>query len=131
VFGIEYLENQRTSASASAAVPRATDGDVDGVKVFYCSSSCDLVGGSINASATNSGTFVEARRARQPDWRNWSRPRAGLRAEPRALSVKLGASASAARNDRNDRRDAVSVRFRPVFGVGLTLMGEFVKVDEK
>src|SRR5262249_30149838 len=62
VFGIEYLDNQanfRTGVTPSL-MARYTTGQSIGAKVFYRYQFASTLAVSLNAAATNSGTFVEA-----------------------------------------------------------------------
>ncbi|MFL5307301.1 MAG: hypothetical protein ACJ8F1_18940 [Polyangia bacterium] len=140
VFGIEYLENEanfRVGVTPSL-LARYTTGQSTGVKVFYRRQlipSASAV--SLNVSATNSGTFVEALQG--PSRSLTGRPivaaRAGYELNLARVSLKLGASAAyGPRNDQSASTDAVET----LLGVDarlvaptLTISGEYVHVAEE
>jgi len=139
VFGIEYLENQANFriGITPSLLARYTTGTSTGVKVFYRFQLIAISSAvSINASATNSGTFVEALQgpSRSLTGVPVATARLGYELNLARLSVKLGASAERGpRNDQNDR-GVMQLLYGfdlRVFVAGLTLMGEFVKVDEE
>jgi hypothetical protein len=138
VFGIEYLENQanyRTGITPSL-LARYTTGTTVGLKAFYRQQIAPLWSAvSLNAAATNGGTFVEAL---QPvDVSLTGRPvfsaRFGYELNLPRLQVKAGASGlRGPRNDQFDREALLTM-----FGfdlritlAGLSLAGEYVDVDE-
>ena len=139
VFGIEYLENQANFriGITPSLLARYTTGTSTGVKVFYRFQLIAISSAvSINASATNSGTFVEALQgpSRSLTGVPVATARLGYELNLARLSVKLGASVE--RGPRNDQNDRGAMQFLygfdlRVFVAGLTLMGEFVKVDEE
>lgn len=138
VFGIEYLENQANFriGITPSLLARYTTGTSTGVKLFYRFQLIAISSAiSINASATNSGTFVEALQgpSRSLTGVPVGTARLGYELNLARLSVKLGASAE--RGPRNDQNDRGAMQFLygfdlRVFVAGVTLMGEFVKVDE-
>jgi hypothetical protein len=139
VFGIEYLDNQanfRTGVTPSL-LARYTTGTSLGVKLFFRQQIAPLWSAlSVNASATNSGSFVEVL---QP-------PDASLTGVP-VLSVRLGyelnlpfaqlkLGASGMRGPRNDQHDQNS--YQRMWGAdarlylaGLSLSTEYVNIDEE
>ena len=139
VFGIEYLENQANFriGITPSLLARYTTGTSTGVKVFYRFQLIAISSAvSINASATNSGTFVEALQgpSRSLTGVPVATARLGYELNLARLSVKLGASVE--RGPRNDQNDRGAMQFLygfdlRLFVAGLTLMGEFVKVDEE
>ncbi|HVY40864.1 MAG TPA: hypothetical protein VHM31_23155 [Polyangia bacterium] len=140
VFGIEYLENEanfRVGVTPSL-LARYTTGQSTGVKVFYRRQLIPIASAlSLNVSATNSGTFVEALQG--PSRSLTGRPivaaRAGYELNLARVSLKLGASAAyGPRNDQSASTDAVET----LLGVDarlvaptLTISGEYVHVDEE
>jgi hypothetical protein len=139
VFGIEYLENQanyRTGVTPSL-LARYTTGTSLGVKAFFRQQIAPLWSAvSINASATNSGSFVEV--LQPPDASLTGTPvlsaRLGYELNLRRVQVKLGASGLVGpRNDQRDR-DAQQRMFgfdARLYLAGLSLSGEYVDVDEE
>jgi hypothetical protein len=138
VFGIEYLENQanyRTGITPSL-LARYTTGTTLGLKMFYRQQIGPLWSAlSLNAAATNGGTFVEAL---QPvDASLTGRPVASARFgyELNLPRLQIKAGASGLRGPRNDQFDREALL--RMFGfdlritvVGLSLSGEYVDVDE-
>jgi hypothetical protein len=139
VFGIEYLENQANFriGITPSLLARYTTGTSTGIKVFYRHQFIRIASAvSINASATNSGTFVEALQgpSRSLTGVPVAAARLGYELNLARMSVKLGASVE--RGPRNDQNDRAAMQLLygfdlRVFVAGLTLMGEFVKVDEE
>jgi hypothetical protein len=138
IFGIEYLDNQanfRVGVTPSL-LARYTTGQSVGAKVFYRHQIAALAAAvSLNAAATNSGTFVEALQA--PDRSLTGTPvlsgRIGLETNEERFSVKLGASGVT--GPRNDQADSAAEQVMwgldarivvPTF----TLSGELVRVSE-
>jgi hypothetical protein len=108
VFGIEYLDNQsniRTGVTPSL-IARYTTGQSVGAKVFYRLQLAPLWSAiSLNAAATNSGTFVEA--LQTPDISLTGTPvgsaRLGYELNLPTFQLKLGASGMyGPRNDQDD-----------------------------
>jgi hypothetical protein len=139
VFGIEYLENQanfRVGITPSL-MARYTTGTSVGVKVFYRYQFIPISSAlSINASATNSGSFVEALQgpSRSLTGVPVAAARLGYELNLPRVSLKLGASVE--RGPRNDQNDRQANQFLygfdlRLFFAGLTLWGEYVKVDEE
>ena len=140
VFGIEYLDNEanfRVGVTPSL-LARYTTGQSTGVKVFYRHQLIPIASAvSLNVSATNSGTFVEALQG--PSRSLTGRPivaaRAGYELNLARVSLKLGASAAyGPRNDQSASTDAVET----LLGVDarlvaptLTISGEYVHVAEE
>lgn len=138
VFGIEYLQNEanlRTGVTPSL-VARYTTGQSVGVKAFYRYELPALVSAlSVNVSATNSGTLVEALQG--PDASLTGVPivaaRVGYELLLSHVLVKLGGSA--ARGPRNDQHDSAvqealyGADARLVAGP-VSLAGEYVQVDQ-
>jgi hypothetical protein len=137
VFGIEYLDNQanfRVGVTPSL-LARYTTGQSIGAKLFYRYQFASAFAVSLNASGTNSGTFVEALQG--PDRSLTGVPvaaaRLGFELNLARASLKLGASG--ARGPRNDQLDRLALqrlwgadlRF---FFAGLSLSGEYVNVQE-
>lgn len=136
VFGIEYLENQsnfRTGVTPSLFA-RYTTGRGVGAKVFFRQQIPALWSAlSLNVSATNSGTFVEAL---QPTSRSLTgtpvlAARLGYEFNHPRVGVKLGASGLY--GPRNDQTSAEAEQ--RMFGVdarlfllGLALSGEYIDV---
>ena len=138
VFGIEYLQNEanfRTGVTPSL-IARYTTGQSVGVKAFYRFEVPQLVSAlSLNVSATNSGTLVEALQG--PDASLTGVPivsgRLGYELLLRHVLVKLGASAG--RGPRNDQHDGAVLE--QLFGGDarllagpVSLAGEYVQVDQ-
>lgn len=138
VVGIEYLDNQanlRVGVTPSL-LARYTTGQSIGIKAFYRYQIIPLGAAvSANASATNSGTFVEALQG--PDRSLTGVPvlagRLGIEVNKERWSLKIGGSAlHGPRNDQFDREVsqrifAVDLRF---YYRGVSLSGEFVSVRE-
>ena len=138
VFGIEYLENQanfRIGVTPSL-LARYTTGTSVGVKAFYRYQIIPIASAvSLNAAATNSGTFIEALQgsSRSLTGVPVATARLGYELNLAQLSVKVGGSVSyGPRNDQNDREAhqllwGADLR---VYFAGLSVWGEFVHVDE-
>ena len=138
VFGIEYLDNQaniRTGVTPSLAA-RYTTGQGLGAKLFYRVQLAPLWSAvSLNASATNGSTFVEAL---QPvDASLTGTPvlsaRLGYELNLSAVQMKLGASVL--RGPRNDQASpdamlSIMGLDARLFLGGLALSGEYVHVNE-
>jgi hypothetical protein len=140
VFGIEYLDNQanfRVGVTPSL-IARYTTGQSVGVKVFYrvqivpASSAV-----SLNAAATNNGTFVESLQgsSRSLTGVPVGSARLGYELNLERVSVKLGASVSY--GPRNDQTEG-STQKQTLYGFDarlviptLTVSGEYVHVDEQ
>jgi hypothetical protein len=138
-FGIEYLENQanfRVGITPSL-LARYTTGTSIGVKVFYRYQIIPLSSAlSINASATNSGTFVESLQgsSRSLTGVPVATARLGYELNLARVSVKVGASVEhGPRNDQTDRgtKQLLYGFDLRVFVAGLTVSGEFIKVDQE
>jgi hypothetical protein len=139
VFGIEYLENQANFriGITPSLMARYTTGTSVGVKVFYRTQFIPIASAvSVNASATNSGTFVESLQgsSRSLTGVPVAAARLGYELNLPRLSVKLGASIE--RGPRNDQNDRGTNQFLygfdlRVFFAGLMLSGEYVKVDQE
>jgi hypothetical protein len=138
VFGIEYLDNQanfRVGVTPSLFA-RYTTGQSEGVKVFYRYQLIRIASAiSLNASATNSGTFVEALQgpSRSLTGVPVGAARLGYELNLPAMSIKVGASgAYGPRNDQLDREATQQLLGfdARIFVVGLTLSGEYVHVQE-
>ena len=140
VFGIEYLENQanfRVGVTPSL-ISRYTTGQSVGVKVFYRRQIIPASSAiSLNAAATNSGTFVEALQgsSRSLTGVPVASVRLGYELNLERVSLKLGASV--AYGPRNDQT-ASSANKQTLFGFDtrlvmptLTVNGEFVHVREQ
>lgn len=138
VFGIEYLENEanlRTGITPSL-IARYTTGQSLGAKVFYRFQIPALwTAISLNAAATNGGTFVETLQPQSASLTGTPVGSARLGLElnfPRVL-VKLGGSAMyGPRNDQHDRdvhQRAFGADARFIVGP-LSLAGEWVKADQ-
>jgi hypothetical protein len=140
VFGIEYLENEanfRVGVTPSL-LARYTTGQSTGVKVFDRYQLIPIASAvSLNVSATNSGTFVEALQG--PSRSLTGRPnvaaRLGYELNLSRVSVKVGGSA--AYGPRNDQ-SATTQAAEKVLGVDarlvvptLTIAGEYVHVEEE
>ena len=139
VFGIEYLENQANFriGITPSLLARYTTGTSIGVKAFYRYQFIPIASAlSLNVSATNSGTFVEALQGSSRSLTGVPvvTARLGYELNLARLSVKIGASAERGpRNDQNDRgamQTLLGADLR-VFVAGLSLTGEYVKVDEE
>jgi hypothetical protein len=137
VFGIEYLDNQanfRIGVTPSL-LARYTSGQSVGVKVFYRNQFGGASAVSLNAAATNSGTFVEALQG--PDRSLTGVPvgsaRVGYELNLASLSLKLGGSgAYGPRNDQLDR-DALQKLWgfdARLFVARLSVSAEYVHVQE-
>jgi len=139
VFGIEYLENQanlRVGITPSL-LARYTTGTSLGAKLFVRQQIVPIASAlSLNASATNSGTFVEALQG--PSRSLTGVPvvtaRLGYELNLQRVSVKIGASVE--RGPRNDQTDRGAMQLLygvdlRVFVGGLTVMGEAISVDEE
>jgi hypothetical protein len=138
VFGIEYLDNQaniRTGVTPSL-IARYTTGQSIGAKLFYRIQIAPAWSAlSINAAATNSGTFVEA--LQPPDASLTGVPvgsaRLGYELNLPRVQVKLGGSGMF--GPRNDQ-DLRSAHQRAVGGdlrvalLGFYLNAELIRVDE-
>ncbi len=138
VFGIEYLDNQanyRTGVTPSL-LSRYTTGTSLGLKAFFRQQIAPLWSAlSLNASATNSGAFVEV--LQPPDISLTGAPvlaaRLGYELNLPSVQVKLGGSwLSGPRNDQRDQRSE-----QRMFGfdarlyvAGLSLSWEYVNVEE-
>jgi hypothetical protein len=140
VFGIEYLDNQanfRVGVTPSL-LARYTTGQSTGVKMFYRYQLIAIDSAiSLNVSATNSGTFVEALQG--PSASLTGRPvgagRLGYELNLARVSVKVGASAAyGPRNDQAATTDApqrlLGLDARLVVPT-LTIAGELVDVEEE
>jgi len=138
VFGIEYLDNEaniRTGITPSL-IARYTTGQSVGAKVFFRQQLAPLWSAlSINAAATNQGTFVDA--LQTPDVSLTGRPvgsvRLGYELNLRRVQAKLGASGMY--GSRNDQADPSALQHAygadlRVACAGLYLNAEAVKVDE-
>jgi hypothetical protein len=138
VFGIEYLDNQANFriGIVPSLMARYTTGQSIGAKVFYryqFPSASSAV--SINAAATNSGTFVESLQG--PDRSLTGVPvgtaRLGYELNLPRVSVKAGGSGSVGpRNDQLDRsalQKLLGADLR-IYAAGVSLAGEYVHVDE-
>ncbi|HVR01850.1 MAG TPA: hypothetical protein VMT47_06950 [Polyangia bacterium] len=138
VFGIEYLDNEaniRTGITPSL-VARYTTGQSLGAKLFYRLQLAPLWSAlSINAAATNSGTFVDA--LQTPDVSLTGVPvgsvRVGYELSLPTVQVKLGGSGMyGVRNDQSDRssrQHALGADLRVAL-FGIYLNAEVVKIDE-
>jgi hypothetical protein len=140
VFGIEYLDNQanfRIGVTPSL-IARYTTGESVGVKAFYRYQMIPLSSAvSVNASATNSGTFVESLQG--PSRSLTGVPilavRVGYELNLSRISFKLGGSAEhGPRNDQlfNDQAPQTLLGFdaRLILPT-LILSGEYVHVAEE
>ncbi len=140
VFGIEYLDNEanfRIGVTPSL-LARYTTGQSIGVKAFYRYQLIPIASAvSLNVSATNSGTFVEALQgpSRSLTGRPVGAGRLGYELNLAHVSLKLGASAEF--GPRNDQSVTTAATQR-LLGVDarlvvptLTLAGEFVDVAEE
>jgi len=138
VFGIEYLDNEaniRTGVTPSL-VARYTTGQSIGAKLFYRIQIQPLQSAvSLNASATNSGNFVES--LQPPDASLTGEPvgagRLGYELNTAVIQAKLGASGLI--GPRNDQ--AYLAAHQKVYGfdlrvavAGVYLNAEYVHVDE-
>jgi hypothetical protein len=139
VFGIEYLDNQanfRIGVTPSL-IARYTTGQSVGVKVFYRAQIIPAASAvSINAAATNNGTFVESLQgpSRSLNGVPVASVRLGYELNLERISFKLGASASY--GPRNDQTEG-TVSKQTLYGFDarlvaptLTLSGEYVHVEE-
>jgi hypothetical protein len=138
VFGIEYLDNEsniRTGITPSL-IARYTTGQSLGAKLFYRLQLAPLWSAlSLNAAATNHGTFVDA--LQDPDASLTGVPvgsvRLGYELNLPRVQVKLGVSGMyGPRNDQNDssaRQSAHGADLRVAL-FGLYLNAEAVQVDE-
>ena len=138
VFGIEYLDNQaniRTGITPSL-IARYTTGQSIGAKLFYRLQIAPLWSAiTLNAAATNSGTFVEA--LQPPDASLTGAPvgsaRLGYELNTPVVQVKLGASGMyGPRNDQPDRaarQRAYGADLR-IAVAGVYVNAEYVRVDE-
>ncbi|HXT99657.1 MAG TPA: hypothetical protein VN903_01605 [Polyangia bacterium] len=138
VFGIEYLDNQANFriGITPSLFARYTTGTSVGAKLFYRYQIIPIASAlSLNVSATNSGTFVESLQGSSRSLTGVPvvAARVGYELNLARLSVKVGASAERGpRNDQNDRgtmQTLLGADLR-VFVAGLSLSGEFVRVDE-
>jgi len=140
VFGIEYLDNEanfRVGVTPSL-VARYTTGQSVGVKAFYRYQIIPIDSAvSINVSATNSGTFVEALQgpSRSLTGTPIAAVRVGYELNLPRVSVKLGGSAEyGPRNDQAFTTDAPDTLLgfdaRLILPT-LTLSGEYVHVKEE
>jgi hypothetical protein len=138
VFGIEYLENQanyRTGVTPSL-LARYTTGTGLGVKAFFRQQIAPIWSAlSLNTSATNGGSFVEA--LQPPDASLTGEPvlsaRVGYELNLPIVQLKLGGSGLI--GPRNDQRDPQAKQKMYGFDArlylfGVTLSGEFVHVDQ-
>ena len=112
VFGIEYLDNEanfRVGVTPSLFA-RYTTGQSTGVKVFYRYQLIPIASAlSVNVSATNSGTFVEALQgpSRSLTGRPIGAARPGYELNLARVSLKLGGSAAVRpRNDQSASNSA-------------------------
>lgn len=139
VFGIEYLDNEanfRVGVTPSL-VARYTTGQSVGLKAFYRYQMIPISSAiSINASATNSGTFVEALQG--PSRSLTGVPimavRVGYELNLARISFKLGGSAEY--GPRNDQTTTSAPQTLLGFDARLilptlTLSGEYVHVAEE
>jgi hypothetical protein len=138
-FGIEYLQNQanfRVGVTPSLFA-RYTTGTSVGIKVFTRVQLIRIASAiSVNASATNSGTFVEALQgpSRSLTGVPVGTARIGYELNLPRASIKLGTSVEyGPRNDQLDRETTqrlwgLDVR---VFVGGLAVWGEYVDVEEE
>jgi hypothetical protein len=139
VFGIEYLDNQANFriGITPSLLARYTTGTSIGVKVFYRYQFIPIASAvSINASATNSGTFVESLQgsSRSLTGVPVGAVRLGYELNLRRVSVKLGASLE--KGPRNDQSDRGTTQLLygfdlRLFFAGLMVMGEYVSVDQE
>ncbi len=140
VFGIEYLDNEanfRIGVTPSL-IARYTTGQSVGVKAFYRYQIIPISSAiSINASATNSGTFVEALQgpSRSLTGVPMMAVRVGYELNLPRVSFKLGGSAE--RGPRNDQSFTTEAP-QTLLGFDarlilptLTLSGEYVHVAEE
>ena len=138
VFGIEYLENQanlRVGITPSLFA-RYTTGTSVGVKAFTRFQLIRLSSAiSVNASATNSGSFIEALQgsSRSLTGVPVGAARLGYDLSLPRVSIRVGASVEyGPRNDQLDREATqrlwgIDVR---VYVAGLSVWGEYVDVAE-
>jgi hypothetical protein len=138
VFGIEYLESQanfRVGITPSLFA-RYTTGTSVGLKAFYRYQLVPMSSAiSINASATNSGTFVEPLQgsSRSLTGVPVGAARLGYELNLPRVSIKVGGSVEyGPRNDQLDR--AATQRLwgvdARVYFAGLSVWGEYVDVAE-
>jgi hypothetical protein len=138
VFGIEYLDNPsplRTGVTPSL-MARYTTGTSTGAKVFYRAQIAPLWSAiSLNVSATNSGTFIEA--LVPPDASLTGRPvvagRLGYELSLPRVQVKLGGSgAEGPRNDqfRRSAKQRLLGADARLIAFGVVAAAEYVRVDE-
>jgi hypothetical protein len=139
VFGIEYLENQANFriGITPSLFARYTTGTSVGVKAFYRYQLIPISSAiSINASATNSGTFVEVLQSSSRSLTGVpvGAARLGYELNLQRATIKLGASAEyGPRNDQLDReatQQLWGIDLR-VFVAGLTVWGEYINVHEQ
>ena len=138
VFGIEYLQtqaNMRVGVTPSL-LARYTTGTSVGIKVFYRLQLIPIASAiSINASATNSGPFVESLQgsSRSLTGVPVGAARLGYDLNLPRVSIKVGTSVSyGPRNDQLDR-GATQLLWGfdlRVFVAGLAVRGEYVHVDQ-
>jgi hypothetical protein len=139
VFGIEYLDNQanfRVGVTPSL-IARYTTGQSVGVKAFYRYQLIPISSAiSINAAATNSGTFVEALQgpSRSMTGVPTMTVRVGYELNLARISFKLGGSAEY--GPRNDQATTSAPQTLLGFDARLilptlTLSGEYVHVTEE
>jgi hypothetical protein len=138
VFGIEYLDNQaniRTGITPSL-IARYTTGQSIGAKLFYRLQIAPLWSAvTLNAAATNNGTFVEA--LQPPDASLTGAPvgsaRLGYELNAPVVQVKLGVSGMyGPRNDQPDRAArprAYGADLR-IAVAGVYVNAEYVRVEE-
>lgn len=140
VFGIEYLDNEanfRVGVTPSLFA-RYTSGQSTGLKVFYRYQVIPIDSAvSLNVSATNSGSFVEALQGPSRSLTGWpiGAARLGYELNLARVSLKLGASAEyGIRNDQSASTEAterlLGLDARLVVPT-LTVSGEFVDVQEE
>jgi hypothetical protein len=138
VFGIEYLENEanlRTGITPSL-VARYTTGHPLGAKAFYRVQIAPLWSAvTLNAAATDGGTFVEALQPAEISLtgRPVGSARLGYELDLPGFQLKLGGSGLVGpRNDQGDpgaEQRALGADAR-IYFAGLSLAGEYVHVDE-
>jgi hypothetical protein len=139
VFGIEYLENQanfRVGITPSLFA-RYTSGTSVGIKAFtrfYLVKIASAI--SINASATNSGSFIESLQSSSRSLTGVpvGAARLGYELSLPRVSIKVGVSIEyGPRNDQLDREatQRLSGLDLRVYVAGLSVWGEYVDVDEK
>ncbi len=140
VFGIEYLDNEANFriGITPSLIARYTTGQSVGVKAFYRYQIIPISSAvSVNASATNSGTFVEALQgpSRSLTGVPMLAVRVGYELNLPRISFKLGGSAE--RGPRNDQSFTTEAP-QTLLGFDarlilptLTLSGEYVHVSEE